>query len=1425
MIHLLEKININTNYIPYFNEAQLKSIKYHAREEVLEVKLELHSALPYGIYKEFIKKLSMSTQCELRCTIQTQGSSLDFMNVSSYINECVHQHNLFILKDVSYNFHDGILEVKCSDLEQHEKVGAILERLDLCMQDYGVHLEYEARLQNIDVPDIVEIKAQPKEEKVERLSGNTFTRRKSPKENYNLVNLSVLTEEASNVAFIGKIFDVEVRETRTGSFIVNYSVSDGDYAVLVSTFANSEEEILRKGMSVKFYGNFIFEARYARDYVFKMDMFDEVSDIFARHDYAEEKRVEFHMHTNYSEMDGISDASEYLKQAFEWGHEGLVITDHACVQSFPKAYKALQGLKRSNPDHEFTLGYGLEMNLSPKNLSIVSNAQGQDIQSSSYVVFDLETTGLSVRRDHIIEFGAVLIEKGRTVDKMQLFIDPKIKLSAFTSKLTGIQQSDVQGAMSLEEAIDPILDFIKDHILVAHNASFDIDFLQEKLRLLGRAPLQNTVIDTLDLSRALYKGRRSYRLGAVARALKITYDEGVAHRADYDAEVLCLVFLEILRDDLVKSMHRVDELQNLSGEDAYSSTRASHINVVAKNQEGLKRLYQLVTISHTKYLTYDTVAQPRIIKEVIDADRENLLIGGGCMQSDIFELACNKSLEALEDAIMFYDYIEIMPLSYYEPAIERGMIANLDTLKDVLQTIIQTAKRLHKIVIASSNVHYNHPKQKVMRDVYISAQGLGGARHPLYIYDHDRRMAFEAPDQHYRTTQEMLDQYDYLGSSLAHELVIEKPKYLLSLIDSKIAPVKSELYTPKLENSDDMLKSIVYDNAHAIYGTPLPLIVSERIERELNSIIGHGYGVIYYISHLLVKRSLEGGYLVGSRGSVGSSLVATMAKITEVNPLVPHYVCTHCHYHQFFENGEYVSGFDLEPKACPQCKEAMLCDGQDIPFETFLGFEGDKVPDIDLNFSGEYQEHAHAYTKEIFGDDYVFRAGTISTVAQKTAFGFVLGYNENRELTQVSNAWNTYLASGSEGVKRTTGQHPGGIIVVPSHMDVHDFTPIQYPANNRESQWFTTHFEFHDIDDNVLKLDILGHVDPTAMKLLESYTGVDINTVPMNDSKVLSLFGSIEALGVDERHYTESTGGLGLPEFGTPFVRQMLEETRPNKFSDLVQISGLSHGTDVWRNNAQDLIKEGLTLSEVIGCRDDIMVFLMHAGLPNKESFDIMESVRKGKGLNEKWIQSMRKHNVPQWYIDSCLKIKYMFPKAHAVAYVMMAVRVAWFKVYYPRAYYAVYFTLRSNAYEVETMSQGLEAVQKRLNAINANLKDYTKMKEVSLKDKNLVDTFEVTLELINRGFSVSNIDLMKSHADKWILDPDNDNALLPPFTAVDGLGLGVANGIVNARKEREFISKRDLMSRAGISAALVKKLDDFKVTDHLQDSNQMSLF
>ncbi len=936
---------------------------------------------------------------------------------------------------------------------------------------------------------------------------------------------------------------------------------------------------------------------------------------------------------------------------------------------------------------------------------------------------------------------------------------------------------------------------------------------------MGRAPLDNAVIDTLPLAHSILDIKR-YNLGSVCRHYGVAYDGEGAHRADYDAEVLAGVFGRMLNQFEGKTLQDLTQLDQSS---AMRKLRPFHATVYARNKEGLKSLFELITLSHTRYLSPG--GEPRIPKQVLADHRENLLIGSACQNGELFELAHTRSREELEAAVPFYDFVEVQPLACYKNLVDRGTVADADQLKTFLQYLMDAAKACGKPVLATGDAHYVHPHDKRIRDIYINSKAIGNSRHPLYKYNAQERRLLSNPDQHLRTTEEMLEDFDWLPAAQAEEIVITNPEKLRREIET-IYPVKDRLYPPDIEGSDQKLRDICFDTAHKVYGPDLPEIVEKRLDRELDSIIGAGYYVVYYISHLLVKKSNEDGYLVGSRGSVGSSFVATMSNITEVNPLTPHYICKNCQYCEWISDDKVKSGFDLPDKECPHCGSVMRGDGQDIPFETFLGFNGDKVPDIDLNFSGEYQAKAHAYTKEVFGEDHVFRAGTVGTVQEKTAYGYVKGYEEEMglEATPYNEAKRTDLAKGCEGVKRTTGQHPGGIVVVPLDMDVHDFTPVQYPANNPDAEWKTTHFDFHQIHDNILKFDILGHVDPTAMKLFERMTGMDVTTIPMNDPETMAIFSGIDSLNIDSSRYDQKTGAAGIPEFGTPFVRGILELTKPTTFAELVSISGLSHGTDVWLNNAKDLIDNGTcVLSEVIGCRDDIMIDLMNYGLPPKDSFTIMESVRKGKGLKPEWEKLMKDNSVPDWFIDSCKKIKYMFPKAHAVAYVMNAVRIAWFKVHMPVYYYCQFFSIRCDAYDIGVMMQGEGAIRERMNGIRA-MRD-NKTEKPSDKELAIYDTLELALEMVLRGYRFSRISMERSDATEFIPDPQDEKAIIPPFTSVDGLGANVGKSVVAARTERPFLSKEDVLRRTQLSRTLLDKLDSLGACQDLDEENQMTLF
>ena len=971
-------------------------------------------------------------------------------------------------------------------------------------------------------------------------------------------------------------------------------------------------------------------------------------------------------------------------------------------------------------------------------------------------------------------------------------------------------------------------------VLVAHNGYFDYGFLNAAVKKIGKKPLDLPMIDTLPLARAVLPGRSAYRLGNIARNYHIAYNEDEAHRADYDAEVLSQVFEELLKETKDWRECSLRDLDNVQTKEIFKKNHPYHLNMIAKDQDGIKQIYDLVTLAHTDYLTGSLTddgsekktkvpPEARIVRSEIEKNRSHCLVGAGCYNSEVFETACNRSQEELEECMKFYDYIEIQPPGNYAHLLDETTSFNYDRLITVLENIIHTAEKLGIPVAATGDVHYIDPEDKILRDIYIYAKRIGGSRHPMY---YARAKKKDCPDQHFRTTEEMLECFSFLDERTRERIVIDNTYVIADQVE-KLHPLFTDVHTPNIEGCEKILENIVYTNAKNLYGDPLPEIVKSRLDREYESVVGNGYAVQYYIAHLLVKQSRENGYIVGSRGSVGSSFLATMAGITEVNPLCPHYVCPQCHHSEFYEHGEFADGFDMPDKKCPHCGKLMIKQGHNIPFETFLGFYGDKVPDIDLNFSGEYQNKAQLQIKEIFGADNVFAAGTIATVELKTALGYVHAYEEERRLPPFSSAKLNYLATRCVGVKRTTGQHPAGIVVCPKINQIHDFTPLQYPANNDESPWKTTHFAIKDLHDTILKLDILGHVDPTAIKMLEDMSGIDPISIPLHDEETLALFNSTDSLNILDKDipYNEVNGALGLPEFGTKTSRNVLYETKPNSFAELVTLEGLTHGTDVWANNAQDLIREGTcTISTVIGCRDDIMTYLIGKGLDKKESFDIMEKVRKGKGLTPAWEEDMRAHDVPEWYINSCNKIKYMFPKAHAVAYCMMALRIAWFKVHHPEYFYAVYFSIRADAYEIDTMIAGEGAIYDRLLELesrkNAKGKD-----ALSAKENNIYAVLEVAYEMYRRGYRFENISLEKSDSYRFIVNPEDHHSIIPPFTSIDGLGISVANSVVEARKQYPFISREDLTQRTSLSGTHMDILDRMGVLKGLQDTNQLSLF
>ena len=1206
-----------------------------------------------------------------------------------------------------------------------------------------------------------------------------------------------INEEERRVTLEGYIFDAEIRELRSGRKLLIFKITDYSSSFTCKRFSNNEQDeaifdLLKPGLWVKVRGS-IQEDTFMRDLVMNAQDITQTFHESRKDTYPEdEKRVEFHAHTNMSQMDAIPSASSLVELAAKWGHKAIAITDHAVGQSFPEAHSA--GKKNG-----IKVNYGLEINLVDDGVPIAYNEADINLSDATYVVFDVETTGLSAIYDSIIELAGVKMHKGNVIEEFQEFIDPGHPLSDTTVQLTGITDEMVRGSKTEKEVLMAFQAFTEDTILVAHNASFDMGFLNTAYKKHDLKESVLPVIDTLEFSRFINPTFKSHRLNTLAKRFGVNLEQH--HRAIYDAQTtghLLWIFVKKAIEDHNIENHKELNLFMDRG-DAYKRSRPSHATVWAKSQEGLKNLFKLISGSLVDYF----YRVPRIPRSFLEKHREGLIVGSGCANGEVFEAMMQKGYEEAKEKASYYDYIEVMPKEVYQDLIERELVRNADDLEDIIKNIIKLGDELSKKVIATGNVHYLHPEDSIYRDILLETQK-------------SFKKTDKNPEVHFRTTDEMMKSFAFLGKEKAKEIVIDNTQLLNDEIDEDISPVKQELYTPKLEGAEEDIRNMSYDKARSLYGDPLPEIVEARIEKELDSIIGNGFAVIYLISQKLVHKSVEDGYLVGSRGSVGSSFVATMTGITEVNPMPPHYRCDDCQYSEFFTEGEIGSGFDLPEKACPDCSANLSRDGQDIPFETFLGFKGDKVPDIDLNFSGEYQAKAHQYTKELFGEEYVYRAGTIGTIADRTAFGFVKGYERDNQLAYRS-AEVDRLSKGLTGVKRTTGQHPGGIIVIPDFMDVYDFTPIQYPADDQESSWKTTHFDFHSIDENVLKLDILGHDDPTMIRMLQDLSGIDPLDIPVNDPEVMKIFSGTDVLGVTEKQIYSKTGTLGVPEFGTRFVRQMLEQTKPTTFAELLQISGLSHGTDVWLGNAEELIsKHDIPLSEVIGCRDDIMVYLQHQGLEDDIAFKIMEHVRKGRGIPDEWQAAMREQDVPEWYIDSCLKIKYMFPKAHAAAYVLMALRVAYFKVHYPLYYYAAYFSIRASDFELEAMTQGKDAIKAKINEIHSKGMDAT------TKEKNVLTVLEIANEMVERGFEFRMVDLDESDAKHFII---KDNALLAPFRAVPSLGASVANAIVEAREEEPFLSKEDLARRGKVSKTVMEYLDVNQALKDLPDENQLSLF
>lgn len=1308
---------------------------------------------------------------------------------------------------VDNNIIDGIIEQKALDdlaLEMR-KYGffnlKFITQVDQSSMENNLqsleerHEEHEKDMQKQFEQTPEKAKPQPRQYPTKRTS---YGKRKLD-ENAPITQIQDVEDGTCNVVIEGNIFNIESRELKSGAVIFTGEITDYSDSIAFKKFVSDKEQIeqmsaIKPGTWAKMQGT-ATDDQYQHDIVFNISSFETVEHVGRTEKYeGDQKRVELHLHTNMSQLDATNTPTDFIKTAKKFGQKAIAITDHGDVQSFPEAYSTgkATGMK---------ILYGVEANMIDDHALLVLNPAPMTYEDREFVIFDVETTGLSSVYDTIIEIGAVKMKNGEVLERFDKFINPHHPLSEQTINLTSITDEMVSAADDEDVVIKQFQDFYGDRPLCGHNVQFDVGFVNAALRRAGLSEITQPVVDTLEVSRLLHPEQNRHTLDSLAKKYNVSLEHH--HRANQDAEATGYLMYKLL--DAFKKKYNEDNLNNLNGYAAhgevYKRARPSHMTVLAKDQKGLKNLYKLVSIASTK----DFYRIPRTPKSDLADLHEGLLYGSGCWQGDVFVAMMQKGYDEAREKAKFYDFLEVQPPATYSQLIADGLIKDEDQLEEIISNIYKLGKELNKPVVATGDSHYVEPHDAIYRTILISAQRSNPNRNK------------PQPDLHFYSTQEMLDAFSFLGEDIAKEIVIENTNKIADEI-SEIQPIKDGLYPPHIAHADEEMKKLTYDKAYELYGNPLPKIVKDRIDLELNSIISNGYAVIYLISQRLVAKSNKDGYLVGSRGSVGSSLVATMSGITEVNPLAPHYRCPKCKYSQFFENGEYGSGFDLPDKNCPKCGTPLVKDGQDIPFATFLGFHGDKVPDIDLNFSGDYQPVAHNFIRVMFGPDNSYRAGTIATVADKTAYGYAKHFDEERNL-KLRNAELDRLASGIRGVKRTTGQHPAGIVVVPDDMDIYDFTPVSYPADDVNAAWLITHYDFHSIHDNILKFDILGHDDPTMIRHLQDLSGIDPLTIPPDDPGVMSLFSSTKALGVTPEQIGSQTGTLGVPEFGTRFVRGMLEETKPTTFAELLQISGLSHGTDVWLGNAEDLVNNGTCkLKDVIGCRDNIMMDLIHWGVKPEVAFSTMESVRHGRGISDENMAVLKKNKkIPDWYIPSCLKIKYMFPKAHATAYILMALRIAWFKVYYPEIYYTAYFSVRADLFDLVAMSHGKNTVKAAMKEIQ------DKGMDASAKDKSLLTVLEIANECLERGIKIKMVDIDQSEAtDFKILDK---HTILAPFNAVPGLGDNAAKQIVAARAEKKFLSKEDLAKRGKVSQTIMNYFEDNGVLEGMPDENQLSLF
>ena len=1529
----LKKINLNDEYFDFFKSSTLDKIVINKNNKSFLVKITIDKYLPKDILSNLVENKSLfADDLTYNFTVRNPDNNI-LIDYYPYFLDILKEKDKIKLTDVykdSLIYEDDTLRLIAYNKKEEDRLKEISNDINNFYHNIGFHdyipvilredneieEEISNELSNVTIPEPIKrdvIKEEPKRYN----NSGTPRRRKSTDEGCILgktidsepIKMSLLLGEDNDVTVEGYIFGTDYFESNKSNFkIITLKITDETDSIACKVFCNEDEEYARLCKALKV-GTWLKIRGYTKiDSFAKDELVLNARDIMpVEHeeeeitDDAKEKRVELHAHTMMSQMDGVADEVKLVKQAMKWGHRAIAITDHNGCQAFPHVYNLVRDYNKGKEEKDkFKALYGTELVMVDDSVDVVIRPNDGKLLDQTYVVFDFETTGFNAGgADSIIEIGAVKMKGGEILERYDELINPGRPLPAKITEITNITDLMLEDKDTEENAVKRFIEWFGDLPMVAHNAKFDVSFLEMAYKKYNLGEFKNPVIDTLELSRTLDNNYARHGLSALVKRYNVPWDEESHHRGDYDAEGTALVLYKMLEKLDSRNIETMEQLSNIvDSKEMYKYGNTNHINIIALNKKGLKNLFKIVSFANTTYL-YKT---PRIPRSVINEYREGILIGSGCYESEVFKQATSKSEEELSNIIRFYDYVEVQPPECYSHLVETGDFANEGEVISNINKIINTTIDAGKLIVATGDVHHLTREDKIYREIIVNQKVPGGGRHPLA-----RGGIKNIPSNHFRTTTEMLEDFSFLDEETRKLIVIDNPKKIADMTEiiEVIIETGGIPFSPKIDKSVETVTDLVFTKASDMYGEPLPYNIEERISTELygdgvfkaveaklkreeanlsedefkkklfsnlhntllkgfdevkkvikenlkitdpditdedlektlkknlGGVIGGGFDVIYLIAQKLVKHSNDDGYIVGSRGSVGSSFVATMMGITEVNPLPAHYLCRNkdCKYSEFInEEGipygkDYPSGYDLKDKTCPKCGQPLGKEGQDMPFATFLGFNADKVPDIDLNFSGEYQWKAHEYTKVLFGVDNVYRAGTIGTVAEKTAYGYVRGYFEEHGIVGKRSTEIERLAKGCTGVKRTTGQHPGGIVVIPGYMDVFDFTPFQYPADDNTSLWRTTHFDYHAIDQDVLKLDILGHDDPTVLRMLQDLSGIDITTLPMDDKNIFSILSSPEALGVTEDEILCPTGTLGLPELGTRFVIQMLVETKPSTFAELVKISGLSHGTDVWAGNASELIRNNIVpFKDVIGCRDDIMVNLMNWGMKPIRAFKIMEHVRKGRATKdpETWkgmVEEMKAANVPEWYIESCHKIKYMFPKAHACAYVMSAIRIAWFKVYKPLFYYAAFFSIRVDDYDIETMIKGYNAIKTRYEDLMA------KGFEVTNKESNIIDSLHVALEATARGIKFAPISLEKSDATRFVVDTEHENTLIPPFKTIDGLGLTVAKTIVEARENGPFLSKEDLQKRGKVSKTLTDKMTEMGILNELPDSNQLSLF